>query len=154
MVHTTPSNYTRINEITNAAQEPQIMDRISCSRCIYDFLHKVYDPFSVSSQESFWLIVLNQRNDVIGIKEIARGAVASVTLDFKILFTYFLSVKSATSIIVSHNHPSGQTKPSEADRKMTKKLKDACTLLEVKLLDHIIYTPDGYYSFMDMEEVL
>lgn len=98
--------------------------------------------------EEFWLITLNRAHRVIGRYKISQGGLSGTVIDTRIILKKSLD-DLACSIIVSHNHPSGNTQPSEADIKITKKLKDAAEILEIKLLDHVIVTKDSYFSLAD-----
>jgi DNA repair protein RadC len=98
--------------------------------------------------ESFWIILLNKANKVIGKCNISEGGVSGTVVDPKKIFKMALD-NHASSIILGHNHPSGNIQPSEADQKITKKIKDAGFMLDVAVLDHIIIGDDRYYSFAD-----
>ena len=98
--------------------------------------------------EQFWIIMLNRSNHVIKKRLISHGGVSGTVADPKIIFKSALE-DLASGIILVHNHPSGNLKPSEADLRLTKKLFDSGKLLEIPVLDHIIFTDSGYYSFAD-----
>ncbi len=98
--------------------------------------------------EEFWLILMNRSNSVIECKQISRGGIAGTVADPKMIFNAAILAK-ASAMILAHNHPSGNFKPSEADVKLTKKLKASGEMLEIAVLDHIIYTDDCYFSFTD-----
>ncbi|HRG37942.1 MAG TPA: JAB domain-containing protein [Bacteroidia bacterium] len=98
--------------------------------------------------EEFWLIMLNRANFVIKKEQISRGGVAGTVVDTRIVFKTAVD-NYASSIIVCHNHPSGNLKPSEADIKITKSIKEAGKIMEIPLLDHLIVTENNYYSFGD-----
>lgn len=100
------------------------------------------------SHEEFWLLMLNRSNTVIKKELISRGGVSGTVVDNKIIFKTAL-INNASSIIVCHNHPSGNLKPSDADIKITKNIKEAGKTIEVPLLDHLIITDNGFYSFLD-----
>lgn len=100
------------------------------------------------AHEEFWIILLNKANVVLKKFPISTGGVSITTVDPKIIFKAALE-EQAPHIIVAHNHPSGQLKPSMADRKITEKLRLAGDMLDIKLLDHIIFSNFGYYSFSD-----
>jgi DNA repair protein RadC len=94
-------------------------------------------------------MLLNNSNKVKGIFEVSTGGITGTLVDVRILFAVILKSLS-TSIILAHNHPSGNLKPSEADKQLTQKIKNAGGFLDVKLLDHLIIIPDGdYFSFAD-----
>ena len=98
--------------------------------------------------EEFWLIMLNRANLVLKKEMISRGGVAGTVVDTKIIFKTAIG-NHASSIIICHNHPSGNLKPSEADIKITKNIKEAGKIMEIPLLDHLIITDSGFYSFVD-----
>lgn len=98
--------------------------------------------------EQFWVIMLKRNNEVIQKRVISLGGVSGTVADPKVIFKKALE-DLASGIILVHNHPSGNLAPSQADIKLTEKLKSAGNLLEIPVLDHIIFTDDGYYSFAD-----
>ncbi len=98
--------------------------------------------------EHFWLVLLNRANDVIAMKQISQGGVSGTVVDPKIIFKAAIDVM-ASGIILVHNHPSGNLKPSEADIQITGQLKAGGKLLEIAVLDHLIFTDKNYYSFAD-----
>ncbi len=98
--------------------------------------------------EQFWVILVNRNNRVIHKKPISLGGISGTVVDPKVVFKVALE-NLASGIILVHNHPSGNLKASEADVRLTKKLKEAGSLLEIPVLDHIIFTDEGYLSFMD-----
>ena len=98
--------------------------------------------------EEFWVMLLNRANKVIDIKLIGRGGVSSTVVDSKVIFSFALE-SLASGIILAHNHPSGNLKPSNSDIRLTKKLVDAGKIMEVPILDHIIVGDNDYFSFAD-----
>ena len=98
--------------------------------------------------EQFWVIMLNRSNKVIHKRAISLGGVSGTVADPKVIFKKALE-DLASGIILAHNHPSGNKKPSQADIDLTKKLQNSGKLLEIPVLDHIIFTDDGYFSFAD-----
>lgn len=98
--------------------------------------------------EEFWIILLNRGNRVIGKKRISSGGVAGTVVDAKFIFKQALSAL-ASSIILFHNHPSGNLKPSQADLSLTRKLKEGARCLDICLMDHLIIAGSGYTSFAD-----
>ncbi len=98
--------------------------------------------------EEFWVIFLDRSNHLIKKEMISRGGVTGTVVDLKIIFKTGIE-HLASSIILCHNHPSGNRKPSEQDLQITKKLKEAGRLLEIPVLDHVILCENGYYSFAD-----
>ena len=98
--------------------------------------------------EEFWLLLLNRANKVIKKQPISQGGVSGTVADPKLIFNHALN-HLASSVILVHNHPSGNLSPSEADKRLTKQLYDAGKLLEIAVLDHIIFTDNAYFSFAD-----
>lgn len=95
-------------------------------------------------QEHFGVILLNSNHDVIANKVLFKGGVNLTTVDFKIVF-YYAVKHLASAMIVYHNHPSGNPKPSEQDIELTQKLKEACKIMGISLLDHLI-VPKGSFN--------
>ncbi|AMS27900.1 hypothetical protein AEM51_13630 [Bacteroidetes bacterium UKL13-3] len=107
------------------------------------------EPFLVDlPHEEFWVVLLNRANKIIGHKRISEGGVSGTVVDFKIILKYALE-NLACSIVLAHNHPSGNTVPSQADKTLTQKLKEACNLVDILVIDHIIVGDKAYYSFSD-----
>lgn len=123
--------------------------QIKSSQDAYKVLKDVWDSDLIAYQEAFLVLLLNRSNRVLGYRFISTGGVSSTIVDAKHIFG--LAVKcNASNIILAHNHPSSNTKPSQADLNLTRKLKKAGNLLDVEVLDHLIITPDlYYYSFAD-----
>lgn len=98
--------------------------------------------------EEFNILLLNRANRVLGIVNISKGGVSGTVADPKIIFAAALRA-AASSIILSHNHPSGTLRPSQADIDLTRKLKSGGEFLDIVMLDHLIITSAGYHSFAD-----
>jgi len=98
--------------------------------------------------EEFWIVLLNRANKVIDTKLVGRGGVSSTVVDSKVIFSFALE-SLASGIILAHNHPSGNLKPSNSDIRLTKKIVDAGKIMEVPVLDHIIVGDNDYFSFAD-----
>lgn len=98
--------------------------------------------------EEVYILLLNRANKVLGFTKVSSGGTSATVVDTKIIFQSALKA-NASSIIMGHNHPSGNLQPSEQDIKLTKGLKDAGKTMEIPLLDHLIITQEGYYSFAD-----
>ena len=99
-------------------------------------------------RESFYALYLNRANKVLGDHLISLGGVSGTVVDPKCVYQVALKAH-ASSLIVAHNHPSGNKEPSNADLEITRKLKEAGQLLDINLLDHIILLPEGYISMAD-----
>lgn len=128
------------------AEAPKV-SQISCSRDIYNLMHRY---FADLNHEEFWIVLLNRANNVLSQHLISKGGQAGTVADPKIIFQSALE-NHAASIILSHNHPSGNLKPSQADINLTRKLRDAGQLLDIAVLDHVIFTNTSYFSFADEE---
>jgi len=120
-------------------------ERITCSRDIFEFMKA---RFLDLPHEEFHVLFLNRSNLILKEELISRGGIAGTVVDARIIFKSALE-NLACSVILCHNHPSGNLKPSDADISLTKKLKEAGKYLEIHLLDHLIFAGDGYYSFAD-----
>lgn len=129
--------------------------RVSITNSIeaYNVFIGLWDKNIIEFQEQFWLLVLNRANEVVGSHCISKGGTSSTIVDSKIIFSIALKC-NANSIMVAHNHPSGNLKPSRSDIELTKGLNNASKFLEISLLDHLIITKDGYYSFADSGNVI
>lgn len=115
------------------------------------FLFK-WDEGLINYQEEFKLLLLNNSNQILGIVNLSKGGMDCVQVDFKIM--YSIALKSgARKLILAHNHPSGKLTPSEADRALTSKAKEAGRLLDIEVCDHLILTDENYYSFADNGEI-
>jgi DNA repair protein RadC len=118
---------------------------IASSRDIYNVMRPQLQDLP---HEEFWIVLLNRANVVMRTEKVSSGGVAGTVADPKMIFKTALE-HLASSIILVHNHPSGNRQPSGADISLTKKLKEAGTFLDLPVLDHLIYTDLGYYSFAD-----
>lgn len=107
-----------------------------------------WDEGLLEYQEEVKALLLNRANKVLGIYDLSRGGTASCIVDLKVILAVALKC-NAHSVILIHNHPSGNIKPSEVDKNITKRLKEACSVVDLKLLDHLIISKDAYFSFAD-----
>jgi len=122
--------------------------KVTQSKDAYNILFYNWDQGRIEMTEQFFILLLNRANNVIGMTEISSGGFSGTLVDPKVVFS--IALKScASSIILCHNHPSGNLQPSEADLSMTKRLVDAGKLLDLMVLDHIILTKHNYFSFGD-----
>ncbi len=125
--------------------EPVIRPKITCSQNIYDLIKPdLYDE----QVEHFYLILLNRSNHVIKKQSISQGGTAGTVVDSKIVFKIALE-HLAQSIILVHNHPSGNLRPSDQDKRLTERLVKIGRELDLPVLDHLIFTDLGYFSFAD-----
>jgi DNA repair protein RadC len=128
-----------------ASQEIPEKPQIGSSKDAYQVL-KIH--LSDLRTEEFWALFLNQNNRVLHISQLTQGGINQSLVDLRVLFKIAMD-HFATGIIVSHNHPSGNLKPSHEDIGITKKIKEAGELLNIQLLDHLIITQNSYLSFAD-----
>lgn len=98
--------------------------------------------------EEFWLLLLNRANKIMEAERISVGGVSGTVADLKVIFKRSID-RLASSIILAHNHPSGNLRPSQADKTLTKKVVAGGKLLDIAVLDHLIITDEGYFSFAD-----
>jgi DNA repair protein RadC len=119
--------------------------QIKCTEDAVKILRIAFDECMQHHEEAY-VIYMNRANRVLGISNISKCGISSTFVDIKIIMQTALKVH-ASSIIFSHNHTSSLLKPSQEDIRQTKKLKDACGLLDISLLDHIIMTEEDHYSF-------
>lgn len=127
------------------AVEAKQSNSVISSQIAYEMLLQHMDNLQ---HEEFWVIALNRKMQLLGIKKISEGGLAATVVDPKRVFRSALEL-NAGSIIVGHNHPSGNTQPSREDDAITKRLKEAGKMLDCTLNDHIIVTNSGYYSYAD-----
>ncbi len=128
--------------------KPSQRPKISSSKDAYDILRQCWNESTIELFEEFKVIFTNRANKVLGLFQVATGGITGVLVDPKLVFIAALK-SGATGIILSHNHPSGNLTPSEADLNITRKIKAGCNLLDILLLDHVILTVEKYYSFAD-----
>ncbi|WP_365788797.1 JAB domain-containing protein, partial [Flavobacterium sp.] len=122
--------------------------KITSSQIIYDLIISQWNSDIIEYQEEVKVIYLNKANIVLGIYDLSKGGISGSIVDIRVILGIALKCNS-TSVILAHNHPSGNLKPSNADKIVTKNLKDACNLLDISLLDHLIVTKNNYFSFSD-----
>jgi DNA repair protein RadC len=111
-------------------------------------LRSFIDPHRIDQKEFFWVMLLTHSHQVLGVSEIAVGDAREVSVNKKEIFQLAL-LANASSVILCHNHPSGSTIPSESDISITSDIAMFGSLLDIKVLDHIIITSEGHYSFAD-----
>ncbi|MDL2228304.1 JAB domain-containing protein [Bacteroidales bacterium OttesenSCG-928-K03] len=119
--------------------------QIKCSEDVIKIFKVAFEECMQHHEESY-VIYLNRSNKVLGISNISKCGVASTIVDVKIIMQTALKVH-ASGIILSHNHPSSNSRPSMQDMTLTENIKSACKLLDITFLDHIIMTDEDYYSF-------
>ncbi len=141
----------RLTEISvqyNPKQHASSREKIVTSDDAVNYLREVFNPNTINMQEQVVVLYLNRGNYVLGHQLLSIGGLTCTVLDVRILLATALKCL-ACYIIIAHNHPSGELKPSRQDLGITCQLKKAGELLDIKLLDHFIFTYDGHYSFAD-----
>lgn len=121
--------------------------KVTSSKDAADMIKKFYSC-DINIYESFFILLLNRNSTTIGFSKISQGGVAGTVVDLKIIAKYAID-SLASGIILAHNHPSGNLRPSDADMQLTKKVKEGLKLLDVSVMDHLILTEESYYSFAD-----
>ena len=124
---------------------PKKKKSISSSRDAFDLM---VQHLGELDHEEFWIILLNRANRLISIKNVSKGGVSGTVADAKLIFKEALA-KLASSMIICHNHPSGNLKPSKADRMLTEKIVEGGKNLDIAVLDHLILGNNSYFSFAD-----
>lgn len=134
-------------ELGKRRQLAEIKNKIQI-KSSQDVFEKMSPVIGGLPHEEFWILLLNRSNKIISQERISMGGVSGTVVDAKIIFKKALEVL-ASSVVLCHNHPSGNLQPSQADLAITKKLKQAGEVLEISILDHLIITENGFYSFAD-----
>ena len=119
--------------------------KITSSKDVFNVMQPIIGDLE---HEEFWVLFLNNSNKVLAKNQISKGGLTATVVDVRLLFKRALELTSV-GIIVCHNHPSGKLKPSNADKQLTHKIKEAGNTLDIKLLDHLIITEKAYFSFAD-----
>jgi DNA repair protein RadC len=122
--------------------------KITSSVAAFQVFKQIFNPNTIEHHEDFIFLILNRANHVIGWHKLSQGGTSGTVVDVKIVFQIAIKA-NACSIVLAHNHPSGATVPSEDDKTITRKIKEAGKILDIKLLDHLIVTPETYFSFSD-----
>ena len=132
----------RRRQLSDLREKPQI-------RSSQDAYREMAPIIQDLPHEEFWVLILNRANRILAKKKISSGGVSGTMVDAKLIFNKALMVQTACSIMLFHNHPSGGLTPSQADISLTRKLKEAGKVLDIQVLDHLIISERGYYSFAD-----
>lgn len=141
-------NVAEIELVYKTKVKPSQRPKITTSGESAELLQKIWNEDKIEFVEQFKVLLLNRCNRVLGVVDISSGGITGTVADPRLIFVAALKA-NATSIIISHNHPSGNLSPSRADEELTQKIKNAGLFLDIKLLDHVIVTTEGYYSFAD-----
>lgn len=127
------------------AEDAIELKKITSSKAVFDIMQPIIGELP---HEEFWVLYLNNSNKVIYKAQLSKGGITGTVVDIRIIFKMAFE-QNATGLILTHNHPSGKLIASEADLKITKRIKEAGQTLEIQVLDHLIITENGYLSFQD-----
>ena len=128
--------------------ELPFVGKIKNSNEIYKIVDSIYDRGQIGYREHFYAIYLSNSNMMLGFNHIGIGGITSTVADLRIILQGALLL-NAVGIVLAHNHPSGNLMPSDADIQLTKKINEACKIMDLRLIDHIILSEESYYSFSD-----
>ncbi len=123
-------------------------NKITDSKSAVSILQGFFDEDTINFLEECVVLYVNKNNKVLGVQKLSKGGLDCTVVDIRIVLATALK-SFATGIILSHNHPSGNLNPSEIDKRITNKLNEACKIMDIVLLDHIIINTVGYFSFTD-----
>ncbi|MDR7208415.1 JAB domain-containing protein [Flavobacterium piscis] len=126
----------------------RVKQKITSSLTAFEVLQSSWNSEILELQEEFKVLLLNRANEVLGLYNMSKGGLSSTIVDLRLLFGVALKA-NASSIIICHNHPSGKLVPSEADKEITRRIKESCKLLDIHFFDHIIISHLGYFSFAE-----
>ena len=124
------------------------LHQVTCSEDAYKYLLPTYKKGTICYKEYFKVLFLNQAKQVLGYTLISEGGITETSVDVRVILQAALLTNSV-ALILAHNHPSGNLKPSRQDMEITKQVKDAARLMRITVIDHLILTDAGYYSFAD-----
>jgi DNA repair protein RadC len=134
-------------ELGRRKQEKPVKERIQV-KSSKDAYQSLFPHLADLPHEEFWVLYLNRGNKIMHKEQISRGGMSGTIADAKVIFKKALECNAA-AIILAHNHPSGNLKPSDADLQLTKNIQQAGKVMEINVLDHLILSEQGYYSFAD-----
>jgi DNA repair protein RadC len=140
------SNVAEIQISYSTKVKPSDRQKITCSKDAAEILRQIFPGFE--HREFFYILTLNRANRVLGYFEVSKGGISGTVVDTKLILQAALKT-NASGIIMCHNHPSGTLEASDADIKITQKVKSACSFLDLSMLDHLILTTDTYLSMAD-----
>jgi DNA repair protein RadC len=127
---------------------PSRRPKVTAAALAYNYFLQGWNADKIELVEQFKLMLLNRGARVLGILELSAGGTAGTVVDLRLIYAAALKA-NACSLILAHNHPSGNLKPSDADIQMTRKIRQAGELLEIAVNDHLIMSAEGFYSFAD-----
>jgi DNA repair protein RadC len=140
---------SKLREVSAVYKPHQSIEniKVSSSQDVNDFIRNVY-PVAINIREAMMVLYLNNSNRTVGYSVASIGGITGTLVDIRLVLRDALLTQS-TSLILVHNHPSGNLEPSQADLSLTDKVRKAALTMDIKLLDHLILTEDRFYSFSD-----
>lgn len=126
--------------------EALVSPQITSSKDVYDIFHPILADLK---HEEVWVLFLNRANKVVKNIQISKGGLTATVVDIRLIMKEGIQ-SLASAMVLCHNHPSGNTQPSDDDDQITKRLKEAGHIMDIRLLDHIIVCDNSYYSYMDI----
>ncbi len=142
---------TVVEEITLSYRykvKPADRPLIKKSSAVFEHFMLQWNQDAIDHIEEFKIMLMSRSGRLLGIVEISKGGVAGTVVDIKLIFQAALK-SNASSIALCHNHPSHNMIPSEADKSITQRIKEACKIMDITLIDHLIICSEGYFSFAD-----
>jgi DNA repair protein RadC len=134
-------------QITYSANiRPSDRTKIGGAKDAYEILRHIFTD--IEHREFFYALLLNRGNEVLGYYEVSKGGISGTVVDVRLIMQAAIKANSS-GILLGHNHPSGNLQASEADLRITRKIKQACSVLDISLLDHLILTNYSYMSMAD-----
>lgn len=143
-IHSIPKEVAEIKVSYSTTSTPKI--KITSVNKAFEVLLSLWDLDTIELQEEFKILLLNRANEVLGIYPLSKGGITGTVVDSRLIFAVALKC-NATGILLCHNHPSGNLKPSDADITLTRSIKKCADFLDISLIDHLIITRNGYFSF-------
>lgn len=143
-IHSIPKEVAEIKVSYSTTSTPKI--KITTVNKAFEVLLSLWDLDTIELQEEFKVLLLNRANEVLGIYPLSKGGITGTVIDSRLIFAVALKC-NATGILLCHNHPSGNLKPSDADITLTRSIKKCADFLDITLIDHLIITRNGYFSF-------
>lgn len=139
-----------VNEVELVYQRPKLdnLVHIDSSKAAYSIFNALYPKGRIDLKEYFFVAFLNRANGVLASAKLSEGGLSGTIVDVREIFAIALKLH-ASSVILCHNHPSGNLKPSKQDIGLTKKIAEAGKIMDINVLDHLIISSEGYISFLD-----
>jgi len=137
----------RLRIVYSKKLNPKERNKVTCSDDVYKVLREIWSN-QIETREEIIVLLMDRSNNVLGYHVLSSVGITGTVADLRLLFGVALQ-SLATSIILAHNHPSGNLSPSQQDIALTQKVKEAGKMMDITLLDHLIVTKNSYYSFND-----